>query len=57
MSQELKQLVKETWMLIGTEEEQEIIKSLSKIDAELYMEAMNRLEFDESYCKEFGISL
>ena len=55
MSEELKKLIKEHWVEIGTQAERELIKSLEPNVAKQYVEAMNRLEVDETYAKELGI--
>ena len=55
MSDELKKLIKEHWVEIGTQAEKQLLKSLEPNVAKQYVEAMNRLEVDETYAKELGI--
>lgn len=55
MSDELKKLIKEHWVEIGTQAEKQLLKSLDPNVAKQYIEAMNRLEVDETYAKELGI--
>lgn len=55
MSELVKNLIKETWMFLGTIIQKEAIKKLNKEEREQYITAMNRLEVDPDYAKEFGI--
>lgn len=55
MSDELKKLIKEHWVEIGTQAEKQLLKSLEPNVAKQYIEAMNKLEVDETYAKELGI--
>lgn len=56
MSDELKKLIKEHWVEIGTQAEKQLLKSLEPSVAKQYVEAMNRLEFDDNFAKELGIN-
>jgi hypothetical protein len=55
MSEVVRKLIKETWMFIGTIVIKEAMKELNKEEQVQYVDALNRLEYDQDFAKEFGI--
>lgn len=57
MTEEVKNLIKKTWVDYYSGYSKELIKNLDKTIVKDYVEAMNRLETDFDFQRELGIGM